>query len=113
MVGCTMLGGRRTNDDVSTETLEITHLFHRDLVSEDENAAVTTNSRNKCKADTSISRCGLNDRPAGFEHSFLLGPVDHRDTNAILDRIAWVEALHLGKNLRLYIVLPGQMVDTN
>ena len=38
---------------------------------------------------------------AGFEQPVALGRVDHRDADAILDRVSRIQALHLGEDLRL------------
>jgi hypothetical protein len=43
----------------------------------------------------------------------VFGPVDHRNSNAVFDRITGIEAFHLGKNLGFDFVLFCEVIDPN
>ena len=90
---------------------KIAHLFDRNLVGQNKDAFVAADRRDKRKADARIAARRLDDRAAFFENAFFLGPVDHRNADAVLDRITRVQALHLGKDLRLDLVLFCDVVD--
>ena len=111
VVGRAGLGRRRTDDDVGPQTLQITHLFGRRLFRQHKYALIAAYGRDQCETDAGVARCRLDDRAALFQDALALGPVDHRDADAVLDRISGVQTLHLGVDRRLDLELLCNIVD--
>ncbi len=63
------------------------------------------------QADAGIAARRLDNGAALFQDAFLLGPIDHRNADAVLYRIARVQALHLRQDRRLYLVLLCNIID--
>ncbi len=95
VVGRAGLRGGRDDDHVRAERLQVPHLLDRSLLGHDEDAAVAADGRRQREPDAGVARGGLDDGAAGLQGALALGGVDHRDADAVFDRVAGVEALHL------------------
>ena len=113
MVRCSRLCGGRADNNIGTQTFQVPDLLGRRFLSQNKDAFIPANRCHERQTDTGIARGCLDYRAARLKHAFALGPVDHRDADAILDGIARIQALHLGIDLGLYLVLLGDVIDTN
>ena len=98
MIGRAGLCGDRSDDDVRAQGFQIARLFDRGFVGHHKNALVTFYGRGDRQADAGIARSGFDDRPAGFQFTFALCRINHRDADAILHGETRIEILHLGEN---------------
>jgi hypothetical protein len=64
-----------------------------------ENQVVALDRRNQRQTDSGIARGGLNDGVARLDASALLGILNHRQTNPVLDAATGVKIFELGPNL--------------
>ena len=91
--------GRRDHDLGAVGAQQI-DLLARHLVRHDRDHAIALQARGDRQARAGVAGRGLDDRAAGTQAAVLLGGLDQADRDAVLDRAARVEELHLGDELR-------------
>ena len=85
--------------DLGAHRAQMRDLLIAHLVGHNDSQAIALLTRNQRKCETSIARGRLNNAAALLELARLLRRVDHGHRNAVLDRIAWVQRLHLDEEL--------------
>ena len=99
------------DDDLGAVRAQHGDLFLAHLVGHHEDAAVALLCRSDRQAGTGIARRRLHDRAARLQLPFLLGLLDHRQADAVLDGSAGIQVLELRKKLRRDV--PGDRVQTD
>ena len=84
----------RTDDHLSTEGSKQFRFFLGNLVRHGEDRLVPSHTGNKCKPETSVATCTLDDGSTWPERTITLGSIDHMDRDTILDTATRVEGFH-------------------
>ena len=79
------LGRCRHDYHVRSHALQIPNFLHRDLVRQNKDALVAANSRCQRQANARVPGRCLDDRAAFLQNALFLSPIDHRNTDPILD----------------------------
>ena len=111
MVGRAVFCRGRANNDVGTKRFQIPLLFDRNLVRQYEYAFIAADRGHQSEPDSGIAGRGLNYGSALLKNPLLLSPVDHRDTDPILNGVTRIQAFHLAEDLALDIVLFSEFVN--
>ena len=92
----------RAHDHLGAKRLQRVELLLALLVGGGEDAAVTLDHRGDGQAHAGVARRALDNRSALLEQAGALGVLNHLDRHAVLGRVAGVERLQLGENLRVH-----------
>src|SRR5439155_340049 len=85
--------------DFRAERLQMEHFLLAHLVGDDEHQPVALARGNECQPESGVARGGLDDRAARLQLSIALGGLDHRESDAVLDRASGILALELEEKL--------------
>ncbi len=94
---------RGADDDFGAVRAQQGDLFARHLVGHDADEAIALECGGDGQAGAGVARGGLDDGRARVQVPGLFGRLDHRQTDAVLDRPARVEALDFGNHRRARI----------
>ena len=89
------IGSRQHN--FRTHRTKMCHLFIAHLVGHDDGQLVSLECTDQRECDTSIACSCFDDSATWFQLSRLLRRSDHRNCDAIFDRLPWIEILQLHK----------------
>ena len=90
ILGMTFCNIRACQHDLGAHGAQVENLFLAHLVRQHENQVITLLCRNQRKADAGVAGGRLDERVSGLDIPALLGLLDHRDPDSILDRTAGI-----------------------
>ena len=102
VVGVVGRDGAGRDDHLGAERAQQPRLFLGHLVGHREHAAVALHRRRDREPHPGVAARGLDDQAAGLEPPLPFGGLDHRETDAVLDRAAGVEELRLRPHRRFH-----------
>ena len=97
VLGMALADVRAGHAHLGAQRLEVEDLFLAHLVGHDDDQAVALLSGDQGEAEAGVAGGRLDDGAAGLEHAVVLGRLDHRQADAVLDRAARVLQLELGE----------------
>ncbi len=90
---------RARHPHLGAERAHVGDFFLRHLVGNNENAAVAFGAGDQSQAETGIAGSRLDDRAARLQFSIAFRRLDHRESDAILDRAGRILVLEFKKKL--------------
>ena len=90
---------RRREDELGAVALQQLAALGAHVVRHRQDQLVALHGSDHREADAGVAGRRLDDGGAGLEHAALLGVLDHRERDAVLDAAAGVAALELGDDL--------------
>jgi hypothetical protein len=93
VLGMALADVRAGQHDLGAHRTQVEDLLLAHLVGQDEDQLVALLRRHQRETDAGVARRRLDDRVAGRDVAALLGFLDHRDTDTILDGAARIDQL--------------------
>ena len=98
-------------DDLGTEGAEEEGALLADVLGHDADDVVAAQLADEGETDAGVARGGLEDGVSGLELAALLGRLDHRLGDTVLDRAGGVLALELGVDVHVGAGREGAQLD--